>query len=70
MVLRCVGCWGAGLLPRIKRELAQCLEEGGFESVAEAVGADHRQRGQPLPPPSSSSSTSSLPKRKGWWRSW
>ncbi|CAI7846775.1 unnamed protein product [Closterium sp. NIES-54] len=33
---------GAGVLPRIKRELAECLARDGFESVEFAVGADHR----------------------------
>ncbi|CAI5471420.1 unnamed protein product [Closterium sp. Yama58-4] len=33
---------GAGVLPRIKRELAECLARDGFESVEDAVGADHR----------------------------
>lgn len=32
---------GPWLIPRIKRELATLLEEDGFGSVAEAVGADH-----------------------------
>lgn len=34
---------GPSLVPRIKRELAECLKADGFGSVAEAVGADHRQ---------------------------
>jgi len=33
---------GPGLVPRIKRELAELLERDGFASVEEAVGADHR----------------------------
>ena len=33
---------GPPLLPRIKAELAALLRAGGFASVAEAVGADHR----------------------------
>ncbi|MEE8444013.1 MAG: quinone-dependent dihydroorotate dehydrogenase [Alphaproteobacteria bacterium] len=33
---------GAGMIPRVKRELAALLRAGGFESVAGAVGADHR----------------------------
>jgi len=33
---------GPALVPKIKRELAECLKADGFESVAEAVGADHR----------------------------
>ncbi len=32
---------GAGLIPRIKRELAAALRADGFDSVAGAVGADH-----------------------------
>lgn len=32
---------GPALLPRIKRDLAQLLRADGFQSVAEAVGADH-----------------------------
>ncbi|GLC39005.1 Dihydroorotate dehydrogenase (fumarate) [Pleodorina starrii] len=32
---------GPALVPRLKRELAECLERDGFNSVAEAVGADH-----------------------------
>lgn len=31
---------GPPLIPRIKRELAACLRRDGFNSVAEAVGAD------------------------------
>ncbi|GAA0527134.1 dihydroorotate dehydrogenase [Rhizomicrobium palustre] len=31
---------GAGLIPRLKRELLACLARDGFASVAEAVGAD------------------------------
>lgn len=33
---------GPALVPRIKRELLQCLREDGFRSVEEAIGADHR----------------------------
>lgn len=32
---------GPGLLPRIKQELAQLIRADGYQSVAEAVGADH-----------------------------
>ena len=32
---------GPALVSRIKRELTACLHEGGFTSVADAVGADH-----------------------------
>lgn len=35
---------GPALVPRMKRELAECLRRDGFSSVAEAVGADHRTR--------------------------
>jgi len=35
---------GPSLVPRMKKELAQCLRKDGYESVAEAVGADHRKR--------------------------
>ncbi|THU63670.1 hypothetical protein C4D60_Mb01t18260 [Musa balbisiana] len=31
---------GPSLIPQIKAELAECLEQDGFESVQEAVGAD------------------------------
>ena len=31
---------GPALVPRLKRELAECLERDGFKSVQEAVGAD------------------------------
>jgi dihydroorotate dehydrogenase len=34
---------GPGLVGRVKRELAVLLKRDGFSSVAEAVGADHRQ---------------------------
>jgi dihydroorotate dehydrogenase len=34
---------GPALVPRVKRELAACLARDGFASVAEAVGADHRE---------------------------
>ncbi|KAI3426943.1 hypothetical protein D9Q98_006887 [Chlorella vulgaris] len=37
---------GPKLVPRIKRELAALLQRDGFNSVAEAVGADHRQQQQ------------------------
>jgi dihydroorotate dehydrogenase len=33
---------GPGLAERVKRELAQLLRAGGYSSVHEAVGADHR----------------------------
>mmetsp|Transcript_18681 Transcript_18681/g.56470 ORF Transcript_18681/g.56470 Transcript_18681/m.56470 type:complete len:397 (+) Transcript_18681:78-1268(+) len=33
---------GPALIPRLKEELAACLERDGFTSVAAAVGADHR----------------------------
>ena len=33
---------GPGLIPRLKRDLAACLRRDGFESLAAAVGADHR----------------------------
>ena len=33
---------GAGMIPRLKRELAALLRADGFDSVAGAVGADHR----------------------------
>lgn len=33
---------GAGMIPKVKRELATLLRADGFKSVAEAVGADHR----------------------------
>ncbi|PUZ49497.1 hypothetical protein GQ55_7G331000 [Panicum hallii var. hallii] len=33
---------GPALIPRIKAELAECLERDGFKSVQEAVGADFR----------------------------
>ena len=35
---------GPGMLPRMKRELIECLDRDGFASVREAVGADHRAR--------------------------
>lgn len=36
---------GPSLVPRIKAELARLLREDGFDSVAAAVGADHRYSG-------------------------
>lgn len=33
---------GPALIPRIKAELAECLERDGFKSISEAVGADYR----------------------------
>jgi dihydroorotate dehydrogenase len=33
---------GPGLVPRIKRELAELLRRDGFKSIADAVGADNR----------------------------
>jgi dihydroorotate dehydrogenase len=35
---------GPALIGRVKRELTVLLKRDGFNSVAEAVGADHRQR--------------------------
>jgi dihydroorotate dehydrogenase len=35
---------GPRLAVRIRRELAALLRAGGYSSVAEAVGADHRPR--------------------------
>ncbi len=35
---------GPALVPRMKRELAECLQRDGFRSVQEAVGADHRRQ--------------------------
>ena len=34
---------GPGMLPRMKRELLECLDRDGFASVREAVGAAHRR---------------------------
>ncbi|XP_078448566.1 pyrimidine d isoform X2 [Wolffia australiana] len=36
------GYEGPSLIPRIKAELAECLERDGFKSIQEAVGADYR----------------------------
>lgn len=33
---------GPGLVPRVKRDLAECLRADGFRSLSDAVGADHR----------------------------
>lgn len=33
---------GPSLIPRIKRELSDCLVRDGFETVMQAIGADHR----------------------------
>ncbi|MEX2453542.1 MAG: quinone-dependent dihydroorotate dehydrogenase [Rhodospirillaceae bacterium] len=41
---------GPALVPRMKAELAACLRRDGFSSVAEAVGADHRDRPVPAAP--------------------
>jgi dihydroorotate dehydrogenase len=35
---------GPGMLPKMKKELLECLDKDGFASVREAVGADHRER--------------------------
>lgn len=35
---------GPPLVPKIKRELAACLERDGFKSVQEAIGAAHRRK--------------------------
>jgi dihydroorotate dehydrogenase len=35
---------GPSLVPRIKKELAVCLEKDGYKCVADAVGADHRKK--------------------------
>ena len=35
---------GPSIVPRIKKELAKCLEKDGYTSVAQAVGADHRKK--------------------------
>jgi dihydroorotate dehydrogenase len=34
---------GPSFVPKVKRELAECLRRDGFSSVAEAVGADHKE---------------------------
>lgn len=34
---------GPAMVPKIKRELTACLKADGYSSVAEAVGAEHRQ---------------------------
>ncbi|CAI7815339.1 unnamed protein product [Closterium sp. NIES-54] len=39
---------GAGVVPKIKKELAECLARDGFASVADAVGADHREASKGL----------------------
>lgn len=33
---------GPAFVPKAKQELAECLARDGFNSVIEAVGADHR----------------------------
>lgn len=33
---------GPALIPRLKRELAECLQADDFRCVADAVGADHK----------------------------
>lgn len=35
---------GPALVPRMKKELLECLRRDGFSSVQEAVGADHREK--------------------------
>lgn len=37
---------GPAVVPKVKQELAQCLERDGYKSVSEAVGADHRKGGR------------------------
>lgn len=32
---------GPSLVPKMKQQLAACLEADGFTSVQEAIGADH-----------------------------
>ncbi|CAI5950164.1 unnamed protein product [Closterium sp. NIES-65] len=39
---------GAGVVPKIKKELAECLARDGFASVADAVGADYREASKGL----------------------
>ena len=34
---------GPGLIPRVKRELYECLKKEGFSNVGEAVGFDHKK---------------------------
>jgi len=34
---------GPPLIPRIKRELEECLARDGFKSVQDAIGAAHRK---------------------------
>ena len=34
---------GPTLIPRIKRELEECLKRDGFDSVEQAIGAAHRK---------------------------
>ena len=35
---------GPSVVPRVKRELAECLARDGFKSAGDAVGADHKRR--------------------------
>jgi dihydroorotate dehydrogenase len=35
---------GPALVPRIKRELADCLQRDGFKSISDAVGVDAKGR--------------------------
>lgn len=32
---------GPSIVPKMKQQLAACLQEDGFSSVQEAIGADH-----------------------------
>lgn len=50
---------GPALVPRIKRQLAECLKRDGFKCVSDAVGADHR--------PASPAAAGGAAKRRGWF---
>jgi dihydroorotate dehydrogenase len=39
---------GPAAIPAIKQQLVDCLQRDGFNSVAEAVGADHQAAGSRL----------------------
>ncbi|KXZ44645.1 hypothetical protein GPECTOR_64g139 [Gonium pectorale] len=49
---------GPALVPRIKRELTECLARDGFSSVAQAVGADH---------PGVGVAAGAAKKGRSWW---
>lgn len=63
---------GPGMIPAMKSELAALLKADGFTCVAEAVGADHRERvdgAGKIDAGGLRKNNQSAPKGRGWFSS-